>query len=78
MKCGCSLALCRLLLAILDLTAGLPFLGNVVGKPFCETRGVREGAVESPHLFNMYVSDLRLYLERGHPNLCQLACITIA
>eukprot|EP00973_Karenia_brevis_P036575 5042382-Karenia_brevis.AAC.1 len=78
MKCGCCLGMCRLVLAIFDLTVGLPLVSNLLGNPFPESRGVREGAVESPHLFNMYMSDLRQHLERNHPRLCKLAWLTIA
>ena len=39
--------------------------------------GVRGGAVESPHGFNIYVSDLREFLEGLHPRLCQLMGVVV-
>ena len=77
-RCGLGLGLCRMMLAMPDLTQGIVCIGAMVGRPFRETLGVREGAVESPHAFNMYVNDRRAQLEAVHPRLCQLMGITIA
>ena len=52
-------------------------LGRPCG-PFKDTLGVREGAVESPHAFNIYVSDLRAYIESAHPRLCRLLGFAVA
>jgi len=52
-ECGINLCLCRLVLTILDLTYSIPCIGKLLGKQFKEKLGVREGAVESPHLFNI-------------------------
>ena len=76
--CGVSLALCRTMLAILDATSSLVCIGSKVGALFSDILGVREGAVESPHAFNMYVSDLRSFLEGSHPHLCRLLGVVIA
>ena len=67
-----------MMLAMLDLTQGIVCIGKLVGKPFMETLGVREGAVESPHAFNAYIDGLRTQLETQHPQLCRLMGITIA
>jgi hypothetical protein len=40
--------------------------------------GTREGAAESPHLFNMYIGELRRRLEEQRPRLCMLAHIAVA
>jgi hypothetical protein len=69
---------CKLLLSILDVTVSVLCVGTLVGERFREALGMREGAVESPHLFNMYIGDLRQRLEQHHPRLCQLMHITIA
>ena len=37
-------------------------IGKFLGKPFLEKLGVREGAAESPHLFNVYIDDLKATL----------------
>ena len=39
---------------------------------------MREGAVESPHAFNMYVGDLRQKIEAAHPRLCKLMGVIVA
>ena len=39
---------------------------------------MREGAVESPHAFNMYINDLRQHLETMHPQLCRLMGVIVA
>eukprot|EP00973_Karenia_brevis_P019613 2690397-Karenia_brevis.AAC.1 len=52
--------------------------GKLVSEMFQETKGTREGAVESPHLFNAYIDSLRLRLESQHPHLYQLLFMTIA
>jgi hypothetical protein len=76
--CGLGLGLCKMLLAIFDMTTSIPCVGHLVGDRFQESRGTREGAVESPHLFNIYISDLRRRLEETHPRLCKLFHVTIA
>eukprot|EP00973_Karenia_brevis_P087561 12140344-Karenia_brevis.AAC.1 len=43
-----------------------------------ETMGVREGGVESPILFAMYISELRGRLESCHPRLCSLGHVLIS
>ena len=48
-----------MMLAILDSTSSIVCIGKRVSNPFKESLGVREGAVESPHCFNMYVDGLR-------------------
>ena len=53
-------------------------LGRLLSKPFAEQLRVREGAVESPHAFNMYVDPLRQRIESLHPRLCKLLHVTIA
>jgi hypothetical protein len=67
-----------MILAIFDLTRSILCIGNLVGESFKETLGTREGAIESPHLFNVYIGDLRERLEGLHPRLCKLLHITIA
>jgi len=69
---GLGLGLCRMIFAILDVTTGIVCIGKVISRPFRQTLGVREGAAESPHAFNLYVSDLRSGLEAAHPRLCRL------
>jgi hypothetical protein len=76
--CGFDVAFCKLILSIFDVTMSVPCIGKCVGKSFKESMGTREGAVESPHLFNAYIGDLRGRLERLHPRLCKLLHITIA
>ena len=76
-QCGVGLGLCRMMLAILDCTWSIVCVGRFMSKPFKETLGVREGAVESPHAFNMYVGDLR-QLEELHPRLCRLMGVVVA
>lgn len=77
-QCGLGLGLCKMLLAIFDITVSIPCIGHLIGDSFKESLGTREGAVESPHLFNIYISDLRRRHEEMHPNLCKLLHITIA
>ena len=77
-ECGVSLGLCRLLLAIFDLSYAVPCIGRLVGHKIAEQLGVREGAVESPHLFNLYVSPLRQRLLDLHPRQCQMLHMTVA
>eukprot|EP00973_Karenia_brevis_P078866 10945429-Karenia_brevis.AAC.1 len=60
------------------MSMGLVSVGGWISKPFKETRGTREGAVESPHAFNMYIGGLRQKLEELHPRLCRLANLVIA
>ena len=67
-----------MMLAILDSTSSIVCIGKLVSKPFKESLGVREGAVESPHCFNMYVDGLRLKLESAHPRLCRLMGVIVA
>ena len=76
-QCGASLGLCRLLLSMFDVTVSIVRIGAWFGAPFTDKLGVREGAVESPHLFNMYIGELRTRLETLHPSLCKLLHITI-
>ena len=52
--------------------------GTLISRPFRETCGTREDALESPHLFNAYIDDLRDGLEAEHPNLCRLMGCMIA
>ena len=73
-----NLCLCRLVLTILDLTYSIPCIGKLLGKQFKEKPGVREGAVESPHLFNIYISPLRQRLLEQHPRLCRLMHVIVA
>jgi hypothetical protein len=77
-ECGISLAYCRLMLTILDITFSTPCIGTLVGHRFKERLGVREGAVESPQLFNMYIAPLRQRLIDQHPRLCKMLGIIIA
>ena len=77
-ECGVELGMCRQILTILDMTHSIPCIGRLVGDLFKETLGVREGAVESPHLFNMYVSPLRQRLLDRHPRLCQMLHLVVA
>ena len=77
-KCGVHLGLCKLILAIFDVTAAIPCIGDLVGHSVRETRGVREGAVEFPHMFNMYIDPLRDRLLQQQPHLCKLMHITVA
>jgi len=77
LSCGFGLGICRMVLSMFDLTASAVCLGCLVGHRFAETLGVREGAVESPHFFNAYISDIRSRLEARHPHLCRLLHIII-
>ena len=77
-QCGLGLGYCKLLLSIFDATVSILCIGSLVRAKFRESLGTREGAVESPHLFNIYIGDLRQRLEQQHPRLCQLMHITIA
>ena len=77
-QCGLSVAFCKLLLTIFDMTTSVLCIDNLVGESFQETLGTREGAVESPHLFNVYIDGLRNRLEIQHQRLCKLLNITIA
>jgi hypothetical protein len=77
-QCGIGLGLCRCMLAILDTTCSLVCIGSKIGTIFRDVLGVREGAVESPHAFNMYVDDLRSHLENSHPRLCRLMGVLVA
>ena len=61
-----------------DLTVSMPLVGRWVGRPFVEKLGVREGGVESPHLFNAYIDGVRTRLERLHPRICKLLELSIA
>ena len=53
-------------------------LRRLVSNAFKDKLGVREGAVESPHQFNMYIDDLKDLLETEHPNLCKMAGVILA
>ena len=76
--CGLGAGFCKMLLSIFDATVSVLCIGTLLGKRFRETLGTREGAVEPPHLFNIYIGDLRRRLEQQHPRLCQLMHITVA
>jgi hypothetical protein len=76
--CGMGLGFCRLLLSIFDMTFSLVCIGRLIGHRFLETLGVREGAVESPHLFNAYIEPLRDRLVEQHPRLCKMCDVIIA
>ena len=60
------------------MTVSVLCIGNLIGEPFREILGTREGAVESPHLFNLYIGELHNRLANLHPRLCKLLHITIA
>ena len=70
--------LCRIMLAILDATSSIVCVGHLVSESFKDVLGVREGAVESPNAFNMYVHDLRDFLESKHPHPCKLMGFLVA
>ena len=76
--CGLGIGYCRLALAIFDATTSIVCIGRLLGRPFRETLGVREGGVESPHQFNAFIDPLRARLEGEHPRLCRLYDVTIA
>ena len=75
---GVSVTLCRLVLASLDACVSILAVGKLLGKPFREILGVREGATESPHLFNLYIDGLRQALVMQHPRLCTLLDVAVA
>ena len=77
-KCGFGVGMCRLLLAVFDVTISAVVNARCISEHFLETRGTREGSVEAPHQFNVYISALRLRLEAEHPRLCKLMFVTIA
>jgi len=77
-QCGVSLGFCRIVLSMLDSTRSAACVGKKISRWFKETRGTREGAVESPHMFNMYIAGLRGRLEQEHPRLCTLMGCIIA
>eukprot|EP00973_Karenia_brevis_P065430 9090862-Karenia_brevis.AAC.1 len=58
-----NLTITRVMLAILDNTVSIVCIGSLLGHKFLEKLGVREGAVESPHTFNMYISPIRERLD---------------
>lgn len=66
------------MLAIFDVTSSIVCTGKLLGKPFKDVLGVREGAVESPHVFSIYVNDLKAHLESQHPRLCHLMGMMVA
>ena len=78
LECGLGIGLARVILSVLDLTTSVLCVGKLVGNGFMETLGTREGAVESPHLFNIYIGALRKRLEEEHPHRCQLLHVSIA
>lgn len=78
MQHGLDYGLCRLMLAILDSTYSIIGAGKFISRRFKETRGTREGAIKSPHFFNVYIAGLRERLECGHPRLCKMMSITVA
>ncbi len=49
-----------------------------MSQSFKDVLGVREGAVESHHAFNMYASDLKAHIESSHPRLRQLVGVIVA
>ena len=77
-ECGLGIAFCRLVLAALDSTVSILCIGKLLGCPFSEKLGVREGGVESPYQFNMYIDEVKRALESKHPNLCRLGGCIIA
>eukprot|EP00973_Karenia_brevis_P004028 555334-Karenia_brevis.AAC.1 len=54
-----------------------PLVGTMIGRLFRERLGVREGAVESPNLFNAYFDEISARLLALHPRLCKLIDIVI-
>jgi hypothetical protein len=42
-----------------------------IGQPVCSRSGVKQGCVSSPTLFNIYLNDLKEYLD---PETCELDC----
>ena len=78
LQCGLGLTICKIYLAVLDACVSIVTVGNLLGTPFREKLGVREGAAESPNLFNVYIEDLRQTLEAQHPRLCHMLGIVIA
>jgi len=77
-QCGIESSICKLLCAIFECTRSIVYLGTLISHPFVEKLGVREGAVESPHLFNAYIDPIRQRLEAENPNLCSLLGVTLA
>lgn len=77
-QCGLSLAFCRMVLSVLDATLSLVCIGGLVGQGFREKLGVREGSVEGPHHFSMYINGIKERLETQHPRLCEMLGVTIA
>eukprot|EP00973_Karenia_brevis_P012053 1636458-Karenia_brevis.AAC.1 len=61
-----------------DLTISILKIGHLLGKPFLETLGVREGGVEFPILFSIYIDSLRTKLETEHPRLCRMWQLSMA
>ena len=72
------MVLVRMMIAIFDSCVGIVQIGRLLGNPFVEKMGVREGGPESPHQFNGYVSGLRERLESEHPRLCKLMDVIVA
>ena len=77
-ECGLSLAFCRLVLAMFDVTVGVACIGKLVGDGFKEMLGIREGSVEGPHHFSMYIDKLKNRLETKHPRLCTILGVAVA
>lgn len=77
-ECGLGLGYCKLALAAFDGTVSIVRVGRLLGSPFLEKLCVREGGVESPHQFNMYIGEFRERLEANNPRLCRLLHLTIA
>lgn len=65
-------------MAAFDLSCSILRLGKLIGKPFAEKLGVREGGVEPPYMFSIYISDIRHRLESLHPRLCKMLHLTVA
>eukprot|EP00973_Karenia_brevis_P027730 3822164-Karenia_brevis.AAC.1 len=61
-----------------DGASSLPGIGRLVGNPFQEHQGMREGAPESPHLSRAYIGDLRLQMKSRHPRLCKLSNVVVS
>ena len=57
-ECGHSAAFCRLTWAMLDATVSITCVGKMIGEGFREKLGVREGSVEGPHHFNIYINGI--------------------
>ena len=77
-QCGFTYGFCRLVMSMFELTRSAVVRGANMSDSFLEQRGTREGSVEGPHQFNVFISPLRERLESQHHRLCQLMSVTIA